>query len=83
MTHLEAYKKHFYEVLVEHLGSVHKGYDQRKAFAVFRRYIRMSQSGFGRFAHTEITLWLDSEPLQAYTPPSPIFRQCGAQVHDR
>jgi hypothetical protein len=53
--------KHTYEVVVGNIGSVYTGTRKADAMKHFREYKRQSETGYGRAADEEITLFADGE----------------------
>jgi hypothetical protein len=55
-------------VVVANLGTVYHGTDEVKAREEYAEYKRISESGYGRAAHEEVTLFLNGEPVEQHVP---------------
>ena len=58
-----------YEVVVGNVGRVYNGTSKREADKVYHDYIEMSRSGYGRAGGEEVTLFVDGELEDSYSPP--------------
>jgi hypothetical protein len=55
-----------YEVTVGNIGCVHCGYDEETARRIFKEYVSMSTSGYGRAAGESVVLWENTEPIEEH-----------------
>ena len=55
-----------YEVIVGNIGRVHSGKNKRKAEAVFRYYVKESDSMIGRAGGENVTLFAGCEPVKEH-----------------
>jgi hypothetical protein len=57
-----------FQVLVGNIGHVYDGSNYMQARAVYREYIRQSESGIGRAAGESVTLFHNGEIRAEYFP---------------
>ncbi len=58
--------KAIYDVIVGNIGSVCQGTSKREALLTFKTYVDRSQSGHGRCAGEDVTMFRNAEIIKEY-----------------